>query len=137
MPLVHRSLHLKLPAAAPFDTNDALLSFAGQHILPYSQHFRLFWFSKYGGIGAWEVRFRFSTDNFPAVEAHYNHLTSSFAHGVDGCGDYVEDSGGQRFLGEDAPNQDNAKRAGLVYDLLTAAARLTLASLVDAHNGRW
>lgn len=74
MPLVHKSLHLKLPAAPPFDTQDALLSFAGQHIVPFAQHFHWFWFSQYGGIGAWEVRFRFSTEDFLAVEAHFEHL---------------------------------------------------------------
>jgi hypothetical protein len=139
MTLVHKSLHLKLPAAAPFDNEDALLSFAGQFILPFSEYFHWFWFSRYGSTGAWEVRFRFSTEDFPAVEPHFDYLKTSFAHGADGCGDYdyEGDLGGQRFLGEDAPDQDKAVRAGLVYDFLTSAARLTLASLVDAHNGRW
>ena len=139
MPLIHKSLHLKLPNVPQYNSQFALETFAGEHIIPIAQHFRWFWFSRYGAVGSWEVRFRFATEDFPAVEAHYNHLADTFAHGADGCGDYdyVQDLGGQRFLGQDASNLDQKVRAGLVYDFLTASARLLLASLVHDHNGTW
>lgn len=140
MPLIHRSLHLTLPNTPLYSTEHALETFVGENVMAFQQHFHWFWFSRYGGIGAWEVKFRFSTNNFPgALEAHYNHLVDSFAHGADGCGDYdyVHDLGGQRFIGQDAANADQAIRAGIVYDLLTAGARLLLASLVQEPNGVW
>lgn len=139
MPLVHKSLHLKLPNTPLYNTQFALETFAGQHVIPFAQHFHWFWFSRYGAIGSWEVRFRFATEDFPAVEAHYNQLSATFAHGSDGCGDYdyANDLGGQRFLGQDASNPDKTVRAGLVYDFLTASARLFLASLVHEINGTW
>lgn len=139
MPLIHKSLHLKLPNTPPYTTRFALEAFAAEHVMPCAQHFHWFWFSRYGGIGTWEVRLRFATNAFPAVEAHYDHLVATFAHGADGCGDYnyVGDLGGQRFLGQNASNPDQAVRAGLVYDFLSATARLFLASLVQAPNGEW
>lgn len=139
MPLVHKSLHLKLPNTPPYNTVSALETFAGEHVMPFASHFHWFWFSRYGSVGSWEIRFRFATENFPAVEAHYNHLVASFAHGEEGCGEYnyVTDLGGQRFLGDDASNADKTLRAGLVYDFLTASARLLLASLVRNPDGIW
>jgi len=116
-----------------------LETFAGDYVMPIAQHFHWFWFSRYGGIGSWEVRFRFATKDFLAVEGHFNCLAAAFAHGADGCGDYdyVNDLGGKRFLGQDASNPNQTVRADLVYDFLTATARLFLASLVREQNGTW
>ena len=137
--LVHKSLHLRLPSAAPYDTENALETFVGENVLPIADALHWFWFSRYGKVGDWEIKFRFATNGYNAIEQHINHLTSSFAHGSDGCSDYdyVDDLGGNRFLGEDAPDQNRSTRAELVYDFLTATARLFLASIVRRPDGRW
>jgi hypothetical protein len=139
MPLIHKSLHLKLPSTAQYNSLFALETFAGEYIMPIAQHLWWFWFSRYGAVGSWEVKFRFAVQEFSTVENHYNYLVATFAHGSDGCGDYdyVNDLGGQRFLGQDASNSDRTYRAGLVYEFLTASARLLLASLVHDHDGAW
>src|ERR1017187_3841349 len=84
--LVHKSLHLRLPSAAPYDNENALETFVGENVLPIASTLHWFWFSRYGKVGAWEIKFRFATNNYNAIEQHVNHQTSSFAHGDDGCG---------------------------------------------------
>ncbi|MBI3848797.1 MAG: hypothetical protein HY298_00690 [Verrucomicrobia bacterium] len=137
--LVHKSLHLCLPSAAPYDTESALETFAGENVLPIANALHWFWFSRYGKVGDWKIKFRFATNSHNAIEQHVTHLTSSFAHGADGCGDYdyVGDLGGDRFLGQDARNRSRTARADLVYDFLTSSARLFLASIVREADGRW
>ncbi|MEO5802067.1 MAG: hypothetical protein ABIR24_00940 [Verrucomicrobiota bacterium] len=128
---VHKSLHLRLPNAAPYDTENALETFVGENVLPIAGALNWFWFSRYGKVGEWEIKFRFATNSYNAIEQHITRLSSSFAHGPDGCGDYdyVGDLGGDRFLGQDAREQNRTARADLVYDFLTSSARLFLASL--------
>ena len=105
--LVHKSLHLRLPSAAPYDNESALETFAGENVLPIASALHWFWFSRYGKVGDSEIKFRFATSNYAAIEQHIIRLTSSFVHGADGCGDYyyVNDLGGDRFLGQDSPSR--------------------------------
>src|SRR5258707_922401 len=65
--LVHKSLHLCLPSAAPYDTESALETFAGENVLPIASALHWFWFSRYGKVGDWEIKFRFATSSYNAI----------------------------------------------------------------------
>jgi hypothetical protein len=117
----------------------ALEAFVGEYVLPISDHLHWFWFSRYGRVGFWEVRFRFSTANLDPIENKIQYLTTKFSYGADGCGhyDFINDLGATRFLGQDAVNQQRERRATRVYEFLSASARLFVESIVKDPNGYW
>ena len=134
----HHSMHLKLPSNAPFDGPNYLTSFVGIHVRPLASKLRLFWFTKYGRPGAGEVKFRFSTDDYEGIRKDIEAIEGMFQHGDDGCGDYnyVGDLGGERFLAPGRRATDQAARALLIYEFLTASARLFV-DCIEPDGAGW
>jgi hypothetical protein len=124
--MTHHSMHLKLPSTAPYDGPNDLASFVGNHVRPLANKLNLFWFSKYGAPGAREIKFRFSTDDYDAIRKDVEGVEAAFPHGSDGCGayNYENDLGGDRFIAPGRATIGKASRALLVYQFLTAGARL-------------
>jgi len=137
MPLVHKTIRIDLPPVAPYDTEYYLETFAGEFILPIQHLLERFWFTRYKIPGERYVLFRFSTNDFEQLVPHFELICTRF--GSMGCDEYdfVSDLGAPRFLGSNARNQSQRERAELIYDFLTTAAKLLLASLIRNRDGRW
>lgn len=142
MPMVHRSLEVDMPQAAPYETHAFLDTFAGEFILPIQDKLARFWFSRYvNAAGRRHILFRFSTERYDEVKKDLATAALTFRDTgyKEGGYDYVNDLGrgeNDRFLG-DARDRDPEKRAELVYDFLTAGARLYLSCLVKETDGHW
>lgn len=135
--LTHRSLHLKLPAIPPYAGVYDLESFVGEQVKPIVDRLQLFWFSRYGISGNREIKFRFSVEDYDGVKDKIEAIEKAFEHGADGCGnyDYVADLGNDRFIAPDRKVSHQADRSLLVYQFLTAGARMFVDCLVQDGPG--
>lgn len=135
--LTHHSLHLVLPTVTPEGEAYDLEYFVGMHIRPLASRLKLLWFSRYGTPENREIKFRFSVEDYKTVLSGIESIQNLFKHGMDGCGDYdyIADLGGSRFIASDREKVDQADRALLVYQFLTAAARLFIDCLVPVGSG--
>lgn len=142
MPMVHKSLEVDMPQAAPYETDAFLHTFAGEFILPIHDKLARLWFSRYVIPGGRRhILFRFSTEKYDEVKKDLATAAATFKDTgyKEGDYDYLNDLGhgeNDRFLGN-ARDRDPAKRAEVVYDFLTAGARLYLSCLVKETDGHW
>lgn len=112
-------------------------SFVGTHVRVLAPKLQLFWFSRYGSPGSREIKFRFAIEDYETVRSEIEVIEKAFAHGSEGCGiyDYVSDLGGGRFVAPDRKSAHQTQRALLVYEFLTAGARLFIDCLVQDGSG--
>jgi hypothetical protein len=142
VPLFHKTWKIVIPDTAPYDGLGFLDTFAGEFILPIEPKLRRFWCSRYQVQADKHILFRFETENYDDVRPSIEAIQKKF--GPDAFKeepyDYVGDLGHgerERFMGSDARDKDPKKRADLVYDFLTASARLYLGCLAKDADGHW
>lgn len=139
-----KSLSLTIPDSPPYDQAGSWFeSFAGNELLPLVEEnqFARFWFTRYGGVGHGKhILFRFEVDDLASVESQITDLRSKFPAGPDGYKDYdysgdIGRGERSRFLGRNSRHQDSARRGGIAFDFLHAAARLFLDCLTGPDSG--
>ena len=129
-----KSASLIVPSIPPYEALETWFeTFLGHNILPIVEACPLnrYWFSRYIDGRGRHIKFRFETDDLAAVQPRIDDLIKRFALTDDGYADYdyIGDIGRgeqSRFLGSNTRNPDAAHRAELAFDMLHAAARLTL-----------
>ena len=137
-----REFWLRMPNATPFDQDNWFETFLGSFVLPVVETGALnrFWFSRYGGPGNHQARFRYEVDGYERITEKVDELFR--AHSLEvlsgGPFDILGDLSGVRFLGRNQRQTDGRARGSLIFDYLHATARLFLDCLSHRdEEGRW
>jgi hypothetical protein len=142
MTIVQKQWKVIIEDKTPYDGLGFLDTFAGEFILPIEQKLRRFWCSRYWDKTGKHILLRFETENYDAVKPSIEAIQKKFGANAftEETYDHVSDLGhgeNERFMGSDAREKDPKKRADLVYDFLTASARLYLGCLAKDTDGHW